>query len=115
MSCHTAGAFAHIASRFRSADQLQRNWIWPAHAADNAAAITATVKLADGSVISGRVTQLSDFRITLVSANGETHAIDRNPHVDVQLHDPLAPHQALVNTLQNDAMHNVTAYLETLQ
>ena len=29
MSCHTSGTFAHIASRFRSPDQLQRFWVWP--------------------------------------------------------------------------------------
>ena len=30
MSCHTAATFAHIATKFRSPDQLQRGWIWPA-------------------------------------------------------------------------------------
>jgi hypothetical protein len=49
MSCHTAGAFAHIASKFRSPDQLQRGWVWPARPADNSLAITATVKTADGA------------------------------------------------------------------
>jgi len=115
MSCHTAVTFAHIASRFRSPDQLQRGWIWPARPADNSQAITATVKQPDGSTLSGRVTQLSDFRITLVSADGQTHAIARIPGVEVQVRDPLAPHQALVNTLKNDEMHNVTAYLESLK
>jgi len=115
MSCHTAATFAHIASKFRSSDQLQRSWIWPARPADNSLAITATVKTQQGATISGRVTQVSDFRITLVSADGQTHAIDRGPGVDVAMKDPLAPHQALVNSLRNDDMHNVTAYLETLK
>lgn len=115
MSCHTAATFAHIASKFRSPDQLQRNWIWPARPADNSLAITATVKTRQGATISGRVTQVSDFRITLISADGQTHAIDRGPGVDLQMRDPLAPHQALVNSLKNDDMHNVTAYLETLK
>jgi len=115
MSCHTAATFAHIASKFRSPDQLQRSWIWPARPADNSLAITATVKTQQGTTISGRVTQVSDFRITLVSADGQTHAIDRGPGVDLQMSDPLAPHQVLVNSLKNDDMHNVTAYLETLK
>ena len=59
MSCHTAETFAHIASKFRTPDQLQRNWVWPARDG----AMTATVKTAGGT-ISGRVTQISDFRIT---------------------------------------------------
>jgi hypothetical protein len=78
-------------------------------------AVTATVKTTDGNVISGRVTQVSDFRISLVDSNGQTHVIDRGPGVEVQMKDPLAPHQAMLMTLKDDDMHNVTAYLETLK
>lgn len=115
MSCHTPATFAHIASKFRSPDQLQRSWIWPPRPADNSLAVTATVTTAEGAKISGHITQVSDFRITLISDDGQTHTIDRRPGVDVQMKDPLAPHQVLVNTLKNDDMHNVTAYLETLK
>lgn len=107
MSCHPAETFAHIASRFRSPDQLQRSWIWPRDAN-----MTATVKTSSGT-IAGRVTQLSDFRITLVDASGVVHSIDRELNVEIDLNDPLVPHQQLVMTLTNADMHNVTAYLET--
>ena len=110
MSCHTAETFAHIASKFRSPEQLQRNWIWPAHDAE----ITANVKRS-GEMIAGRVTRISDFRITLVDRSGETHTIDRGPVVEVQIKDQLAAHQEMVMTLANDDMHNVTAYLVTLK
>ena len=110
MSCHNAGTFDHIASKFRSPEQLQRNWVWPAREAN----ITADVKTSSGAA-SGRVTQISDFRITLVDASGTAHAIDRAADVTVQINDPLAAHQQLVMTLANDDMHNVTAYLETLK
>jgi cytochrome c oxidase cbb3-type subunit III len=110
MSCHSAETFAHIASKFHSPEQLQRNWIWPVRAQS----ITAKVKTRD-ETISGRVRQISDFRITLVDNSGETHTIDRVPGVEVQLNEPLAEHQRLVMTLANDDMHNVTAYLETLK
>ncbi len=115
MSCHSAAAFAHIASKYRAPDQLQRGWIWPARPADNSLAITATVRTANGATISGRVTQVSDFRITLVDRDGRMHTIERGTGVDVQMKDPLAPHQAMIMTLKNDDMHNVTAYLETLK
>ncbi|HUB29739.1 MAG TPA: c-type cytochrome [Terracidiphilus sp.] len=110
LSCHTAETFAHIAAQFRSPDQLQRNWIWPAHEAN----LTASVKTPNGT-ISGRVTQLSDFRITLLDASGTTHAIDRESGVEVQVNDPLAAHESFLTTLANNDMHNVTAYLETLK
>jgi mono/diheme cytochrome c family protein len=110
MSCHGAETFAHIASKSRSPEQLQRNWIWPSHSAY----MTAIVKTSGGT-ISGRVMQLSDFRITLASEGGETHTIDRGAGVEVQIHDPLAAHQQMLMTLANDDMHNVTAYLETFK
>ena len=115
MSCHKESTFDHIGGKFRSPDQLQRGWIWPTRPADQSLAISATVNTADGGMISGRVTQVSDFLITLLDKDGQTHAIDRGPGVRVEMHDPLAPHQALVMTLKNDDMHNVTSYLETLK
>jgi cytochrome c oxidase cbb3-type subunit III len=115
VSCHSVAAFAHIASKYRSPDQLQRGWVWPARPADNSLAITATVKTADSATISGRVAQVSDFRITLVDADGHTHVIERGTGVDVRMKDPLAPHQTMIMTLKNEDMHNVTAYLETLK
>jgi mono/diheme cytochrome c family protein len=115
MSCHTAANFEHIAGKYRSPDQLQHGWIWPNRPADNSLAITATVKMPDGSTMAGRVAQISDFKITLVDNDNQRHVIDRAPGVDVQMKDPLAPHLALIPTLKNDDMHNVTAYLETLK
>jgi cytochrome c oxidase cbb3-type subunit III len=114
MSCHTAETFAHIANRFRSAEQLQRGWIWPTRDGDSSLSTTAAVKTPGGRVIAGRVAQVSDFRIMLVDAAGQMHVIDREPGVEVQIKDPLAAHQELIMKLTNADMHNVTAYLETL-
>ena len=114
-SCHTAETFAHFASQFRSPEQLQRGWIWPTPNGDSSLSTTATVKTSDGRITVGRVTQVSDFRITLVDRSGRAHVIDREPGVEVQIKDPLAAHQELIMTLTNDDMHNVTAYLATLK
>ncbi|HEX4321311.1 MAG TPA: c-type cytochrome [Acidobacteriaceae bacterium] len=115
MTCHTASTFLHIASKFRSPDQLQRDWVWPSRPEDHSLAITATVKTATGAAVSGRVTQISDFSITLISSDGQMHVIERKSGIHVQMNDPLAAHQALVMTLRNDDMHDVTAYLELLK
>lgn len=114
-SCHKEGSFEHIATRFRSADQLQRGWVWPNRPADNSLAITGTVKTSDGTTITGRITQISDFRVTLVDNEGKSHVVTRDAGVDVPITDPLAPHQAMIKTLKNFDMHNVTAYLESLK
>jgi cytochrome c oxidase cbb3-type subunit 3 len=115
MACHTEETFAHFASKFRSPDQLQRGWIWPARGADDRLAITATVKTRDGATVAGRVTQVSDFRVTLVDRAGQTHVIERAAGVEVEMKDPLEAHQRMIMTLANDDMHNVTAYMETLK
>jgi cytochrome c oxidase cbb3-type subunit III len=114
-SCHAPEGFAHIAGRFRSPEQLQRGWIWPRHSGDNSLLPTATVKMPNGDTIAGRVTQVSDFRIALVDNSGQIRSIDRVPGVEVQISDPLAAHQEMIQSLTNDEMHNVTAYLETIK
>jgi cytochrome c oxidase cbb3-type subunit 3 len=114
-SCHKEGSFEHIAGKYRAADQLQRGWVWPNRPADNSLAITATVKAKDGSTVAGRVTQVSDFKITLIDDAGKTHVIVRDAGVDVQIKDPLAAHEKMIETLKNFDMHNVTAYLESLK
>jgi mono/diheme cytochrome c family protein len=115
LSCHTAETFARIGSRFRSAEQLQRGWIWPSRSSNAKLAVTASVKTPDGATMAGRVVQVSDFRITLVDSAGGKHAIDREAGVQVDIHDPLAAHEQIIMTLANDDMHNVTAYLESLK
>ena len=108
MGCHAAGTFAHVASRYRSPEQLQRGWIWPV----GKSAVTAEVKTPEG-IITGRVVQISDFRITLVNGSGETIRVERGRGMEVHLKDPLGAHEQMLQTLANDDMHNVTAYLET--
>jgi cytochrome c oxidase cbb3-type subunit 3 len=115
MSCHRPATFEHIAGKFHSPDQLQRGWIWPTRPSDHSLDITATVKTAEGVTIAGRLTQVSDFRITLTDSNNQPHVIERGPGTEVRINDPLAPHQAMIMTLRDQDMHNVTAYLETLK
>jgi len=115
MSCHKAETFAHIASKLRSPEQLQRGWIWPSRSGDGPLAITAKVKTRDGATVAERVTQVSDFRITLIDAAGQKHAIEREPGVEVKMNDPLAAHEQMITTLTNDDMHNVTAWFATLK
>jgi mono/diheme cytochrome c family protein len=115
LSCHKQETFAHIGSKFRLPEQLQRFWIWPARSSDHAVAVTATVTMADGATLAGRVTQMSDFCITLVDPAGKAHMIEREGGVEVRLNDPLAAHQEMIMTLKNDDMHDVTAYLDSVK
>jgi len=76
--------------------------------------ITATVRSPQGTW-QGRVQQIDDFRIELVDDSGRPVVIVRDPDVAVELHDPLAPHVAIIGALADSDMINVTAYLETLE
>jgi mono/diheme cytochrome c family protein len=115
MSCHTEATFTGIRSKFRSPELMQRGWVWPNRPADHSLDVTATVRTPDGNTLSGRVGMVSDFKIVLIDADGKRQTIARGPGVTVELKDPLAPHQALLMTLKNDDMRNVTAYLDTLK
>jgi len=118
LGCHSiTGDLKGLGKKWRPAD-LQRNWIMPPRIA--ASAITATVRDShradDGQhTWQGRVQQIDDFRVSLVNDSGRLTVIERNPGVTVELHDPLAPHVAMIGNLADPDMINVTAYLETLK
>ena len=113
LHCHAVtGDLKGLAAKLRPVD-LQRYWIMPPRMSDGRA-ITATVRGPQGTW-QGRVQQIDDFRVVLVEGSGPSVAIARDADVAVELHDPLAPHVAMVGNLADSDMINVTAYLETLK
>ena len=59
---------------------------------------------------------LSDFHVTLKDASGKRHTISRRGDVPkVEIVDPLHAHVALLRTLSDKTMHDLTAYLATLK
>jgi len=112
-SCHSlTGDLKGLAAKWRPVD-LQRYWIMPPRTGGHRA-ITATVRARQGSW-QGRVQQIDDFRIVLIEDSGRPVVIARDEGVTVELHDPLAPHVAMIGTLADSDMINVTAYLESLK
>jgi cytochrome c oxidase cbb3-type subunit III len=113
LHCHAVtGDLKGLAAKWRPVD-LQRYWIMPPRTSDGRA-ITATVRGPQGTW-EGRVQQIDDFRVVLVEGSGPPVVIARDADVAVELHDPLAPHVAMVGNLADSDMINVTAYLETLK
>ena len=113
LGCHSlTGDLQGLAQKWRPVD-LQRYWIMPPRKTSDRA-ITATVRSPQASW-QGRVLEIDDFRIVLVENSGRPVAIARDAGVAVELHDPLAPHVALIGALSDSDMINVTAYLETLK
>jgi cytochrome c oxidase cbb3-type subunit III len=113
LGCHSlSGDLKGLAQKWRPVD-LQRYWIMPPRKTSDRA-ITATVHSPQASW-HGRVQEIDDFRIVLVDDSGKTVVIARDAGVAVELHDPLAPHVAMIGALADSDMINVTAYLETLE
>ncbi len=113
LGCHSlTGDLKGLAQKWRPVD-LQRYWIMPPRQSSERA-ITATVH-APGATWQGRVQEIDDFRIALLADSGRPVVIARDPGVAVELHDPLAPHVAMIGALADSDMINVTAYLETLK
>jgi cytochrome c oxidase cbb3-type subunit III len=133
-SCHSpSGDLQGIATRAGSAMTLQNLWVsggtqgarGPGRrrggGAGGAKPVTATVTLAGGEKVAGRLLRLDDFLVTIGLEDGTSRTIRRNPsgaagatpRIDVQ--DPLAAHRALLGQLTNANMHDVTAYLATLK
>jgi hypothetical protein len=113
LNCHsTTGDLKGLSAKWRPVD-LQRYWIMPPRTGAGRA-ITATVRAPRGTW-QGRVQQIDDFRVVLVEEPGAPVVIARDDGVSVELHDPLAPHVAMVGNLADSDMINVTAYLESLK
>ena len=126
--CHsTTGNLAGIGTRFPDAKALQNAWVSGGRAGgrggfrgagppNNARAVTATVTMATGEKIEGRVVRYDDFLITLALEDGRQRTVRRDGNQPrVEIRDPLEPHRALLGVYTEKDIHNVTAYLVTVK
>ena len=77
---------------------------------------TATVTLASGQKVEGRLVRIDDFLVTLTDADGKLRTFPRNgDKPNVEVHDPMQPHLDLLTVYTDKDIHDVTAYLVTLK
>jgi cytochrome c oxidase cbb3-type subunit 3 len=124
-ACHSAtGDLAGLASRIPDPVTLQNTWVaggagggrgrGAGAGAENP--VTATVTLASGQTVEGRLVRLDDFIVTIDPANGLERTFERHGDLPkVEVHDPRAPHRDLLPTYTDKDIHDVTAYLVTLK
>ena len=122
-SCHSVtGDLKSFASRASDPIALQQAWLMPAGARRGSSGITdvplktATVTLPTGQKFEGRLIRIDDFLVSLQFADESTRTFRRQgvtPRVEV--HDPMAPHKALIRTYTDKEIHDLTAYLVTLR
>jgi cytochrome c oxidase cbb3-type subunit 3 len=126
-SCHSvSGDLKGIATKLSDPRTLQNTWISGGAGGGrggrsggddpSAKPTTVTVTLADGRALNGRLIRIDDFDVTFIQSDGTRQTVAREGDLPkVETHDPKAAHKALVPTLSDNDMHNVTAYLATLK
>jgi cytochrome c oxidase cbb3-type subunit III len=77
---------------------------------------TATITLADGKVVQGKLDHIDDFLVSVTDDNGNHLAYDRHGDVPkVVVHNPLQAHIDMLSKINDDQIHNLTAYLVTVK
>jgi cytochrome c oxidase cbb3-type subunit III len=127
--CHsTTGDLKGLATRISDPKMLQNTWVSgggggrrgrgapPAPGAADARAVTASIKLASGETVEGRLVRIDDFLVTVRQADDTLRTFTRNGDVPkVEVRDPMKGHRDLLGTYTDKEMHDITAYLVTLK
>ena len=118
--CHSvSGDLAGVGKRY-SAATLQQKILFPNSGFRGAGRPPApkmqvAVTLPSGKSAKGTLVRIDDFNVSLRESSGEYQTFERGPGVKVDLIDPLAGHIALLDKYTDPDIHNLLAYLVTLQ
>ena len=110
VQCHSVtGDLAGIAKKYPPLE-LQRKMIYP-----NSSSLTKTavVTLKDGQRCEGKLVNQDEFNIGVICQDGWYRSWPRD-NVQLEIHDPLEAHRQLLSQYTDDDLHNVFAYLESL-
>jgi len=125
-SCHSvSGDLKGFGGKFSDPRTLQQTWLIPGGGGRfgggqpspvNVPPTTATVTLASGQKVDGRLVRIDDFTVTVADADGLQRTFRRDgDKPKVEVHDPLAPHRELLKVYTDKDIHDLTAYLVTLK
>jgi mono/diheme cytochrome c family protein len=122
-TCHDiSGSFRSVATRL-SPEELQRRILYPRGRGGYPGfgqAVTdpplhAAATLPGGQRVSGTVTMLSDYLITINDGRGARYTVRRTVDAKVEITDPLQAHIERMKTITDKQMHDVTAYVAALK
>jgi cytochrome c oxidase cbb3-type subunit 3 len=127
-SCHSpTGDLKGIATANPDGKMLQNLWVTGGGGASGrgggrggapqeSKTVTATVTTPSGEKIQGPIVRMDNFFISIRQADGTLRTINREgDRTKVEIKDPLEPHKAMLPTLTDKDMRDVTAYLATLK
>jgi len=116
--CHSpAGDLAGIGKRYDPVT-LQQRFLFPRSGGRGAPAprrARVTVTSTSGSPVVGELERVDDFTVSLRDASGEYRSFRRSPDTKVEIEDPYAAHNQLLDEFSDRDMHNIVAYLVTLK
>ena len=128
-ACHSpTGDLAGIGARAPDAMQLQNLWVAGGGgrggrgggasrgAGPSRRDVTATVTLASGQKVEGRLDRIDDFIVTVTPEGGVSRSFRRDGDVPkIEIRDPLETHRNLLTVYTDKDIHDVTAFLATLK
>jgi cytochrome c oxidase cbb3-type subunit III len=110
-TCHSAtGDLAGVGRKYSSID-LQQRFLFPRRTKP----IQVTVAAAVGQSVTGSLERIDDFSVSLRDAAGEYRTLSRDKNVKVDLNDPLAVHNQMLDAYTDQDIHDVVRYLESLK
>lgn len=115
--CHSpTGDLAGVASRLRGLALLERMlYPWGRRTgASFSSPVTATVTLASGETVTGKLVYRDEFVIGLVDSSGWYRSWFKS-NVKFKVHNPLEAHSEQLGKYTEETMHDVLAYLQTLR
>jgi len=124
-SCHSVtGDLKGLAGKIADPKQLQNGWLMPGGGGGrggrggpfNVPPTTVTVTLASGQKVTGRLSRIDDFTVTLIDSENTQRTFRRDGDVPkVEVNDPLKAHKEFLPTYTDKQIHDLTSYLVTLK
>jgi cytochrome c oxidase cbb3-type subunit III len=110
-TCHLAtGDLAGVGRKYNPLD-LQHRFLFPRRSKP----LQVTVTPAGKPPVTGSLERIDDFSVSLRDAAGEYQAFSKDKNVKVDLNDPLAAHNQMLDVYGDQDIHNVVRYLESLK
>lgn len=117
-ACHSPiGDLAGIARRYDPVT-LQQRFLFPRSGGRSAPPLKraqVTVTVASNPPVSGTLDRIDDFTVSLRDSSGEYRSFRRGFDVNVEIDDPYATHNRMLDEYTDTNIHDVVAYLETLE
>ena len=115
-ACHSPdGDLQGIASRITRLQELQNTWVRGGARGGPRPPVSVTVTTSSGERVAGRIERIDDFVVVLMTTDGRHRSFSRRDGARIEIADPLARHRELLSVYSDTDIHNVTAYLVTLQ